>query len=352
MTDSTCRGVPCAPDGSAEPRDLPEPAPGLTRRDLLRGSAAVAVAGAFPLTWALGCRRDGPGSSSAAPAASTPQPRAPASASAPAPAPGPGAGARSTVVLVRDPAVLGPGRQVNAEVLTRMLDEGVARLTGALDPLDGFRQLFRPTDTVGIKSNHWRFLGTPPELEQALQRRLLEVGVPAEQVAVDDRGVLRNPVFKAATALVNVRPARTHHWAGVGSLIKNYVMFSESPPSWHADACADLAGLWKLPAVRGLTRLNILVMLTPLFHGKGPHHYQAQYTWEYNGLLLGTDPVAVDATGLRILEAQRAAHFGSAQPLAVSPKHIALADQRHGLGVADPERIDLLRIGSMDGALI
>jgi len=271
---------------SAEPQPETSPAaapasPGLTRRDLLRGSAVAALAGALPLGWAAACRRDptatptsGGGAPGAGAQASPPGP----TAAAPSPAqPGPGAGPRATVVLVRDQHVLGAGRQVDAEVIGRMLDDGVARLTGALDPLDGFRQLFKPDDTVGIKSNHWRFLATPPSLEQALQQRLVSVGVAPEKISVDDRQVRSNPVFAAATALVNVRPARTHHWAGVGSLIKNYIMFHESPPSWHADSCADLAGLWKLPQVAGRTRLNILVMLTPLFHGKGPHHYQAQY---------------------------------------------------------------------------
>ena len=44
-------------------------------------------------------------------------------------------------------------------------------------------------------------------------------------------------------------------------------------------------------------RLNILVMLTPQFHGVGPHSFSSRFTWPYGGLLVGTDPVAVDATG-------------------------------------------------------
>ncbi len=40
-------------------------------------------------------------------------------------------------------------------------------------------------------------------------------------MAVDDRGVLQNPVFNRSTALINVRPMRAHHWSGLGTLIKN-----------------------------------------------------------------------------------------------------------------------------------
>jgi hypothetical protein len=145
---------------------------------------------------------------------------------------------------------------------------------------------------------------------------------------------------------------RTHHWSGVGSLIKNYIMFVEEPWTWHGDSCADLAGIWDLPIVKGKTRLNVLVMLTPLFHSKGPHAFKKEYTWPYGGLLVGTDPVAVDATGLRILEAKREEFFGSRRPFATSPKHIRVAAEKFRLGVADPAGIDLLRLGWKEGALI
>ena len=78
----------------------------------------------------------------------------------------------------------------------------------------------------------------------------------------------------------------------------------------------------------------------------------ARYTWDYRGLLVGTDPVAVDATGLRILEAKRRDFFGDARPFAVPPHHIRAAAERFGLGVSDPAAIDLVRIGWEEGILI
>jgi len=259
---------------------------------------------------------------------------------------------RSSVVLVRDRDALDGSGKPRAEVIARMLDEGVTRLLGESRPGVAWKRLVGPADTVGVKSNAWRFLPTPRVLENAIRERIVAAGVPADRVGVDDRGILQNPLFLEATALINARPMRTHHWAGVGSCIKNYIMFSPDPPAWHADACADLAGLWDLPLVKGKTRLNILVMLTPLFHGKGPHHFQSRYTWDYSGMILGTDPVAVDATGLRILEAKRKQHFGNDQPFAVPPKHIRVAQDKHHLGIADPARIDVIKLGWMDGALI
>ncbi len=258
----------------------------------------------------------------------------------------------SRVVLVRDINVLDDQGVVNSSVLGRMLDDAVIALTEESDVSKAWKRVVSPDDTVGIKSNVAGPPRTPPELENVIRDRVVAAGVDPIRVAVDDRGVLNNPVFQKATALINVRPMRSHHWAGVGSLIKNYIMFSDNPPSWHEDSCANLAGLWELPIVRGKTRLNILVMLTPLFHSKGPHNYNKAYVWDYKGLLVGTDPVAVDATGLRIIEAKRLEFFGEYQPLPVSPKHIKLAETKFGLGIADPARIDVKKLGWEDGLLI
>ena len=104
--------------------------------------------------------------------------------------------------------------------------------------------------------------------------------------------------------------------------------------------------------IKGKTRLNILVVLTPLFHGVGAHHFDSKYLWNYKGLLVGTDPVAVDATGLRIIEARREQYFGEYRPMKPPPHHIAYADIRHGLGVSDPNKIKLLKLGWQDGVLI
>jgi hypothetical protein len=256
------------------------------------------------------------------------------------------------VVLVRDPSPLGPGGAPPADVVQKMLDDGVRALLGETDIGKAWRTLIRPDDTVGIKTNVWRYIPTTTEVEQALKKRVMDAGVPGDRIGIDDRGVLRNPVFQKATALINARPLRSHHWSGVGSLIKNYIMFTPQPAAWHGDTCADLAKIWDLPEVKGKTRLNVLVMFTPLFHGVGPHHYAKEYTWEYKGLILSLDPVAADATGLRILLAKHKEFFGDDRPLQMNPHHIQLADTRHHLGVSDPARIELVKLGWSEGLLI
>lgn len=292
----------------------------LTRREFLKGGTSAALAGALVLN----------------------SPEEPVTQSK----------KDAKVVLIRDKDALDDLNRPREEVVQEMLDEAVRILLDERDADRAWQRLIGPADIVGVKSNQWHFLRTPPELETAIKRRIKGAGVPEKDIGIDDRGILSDPVFLNATALVNVRPLRTHHWSGVGSLIKNYIMFVQRPEAYHPDSCADLASIWNLPLVKGKTRLNILVLFTPLFHGIGPHHFSPKYTWAYRGLLVGQDPVAVDSTGVRILVAKRRESFGEESPLNPPPKHIFLADTRHHLGTADPGKIDLIKIGWENGALI
>jgi hypothetical protein len=232
-----------------------------------------------------------------------------------------------------------------------MLDQAVRSLLGEEDPLQAWKKLIRPTDIVGIKSNTWNPLPTPKELEAAIEKRVLEVGVPKKNVSIDDRGVSDNKVFLSSTALINVRPLRTHHWSGIGGCIKNYVMFA-TPWLYHLDACASLASIWNKPVVKGKTRLNILSLIRTQFYGRGAHYFDRRYVSDYKGLLIGKDPVALDAVGARLLQLQRIGYFGEDRPLDTTPKHIFVADQKYKLGVSDLHQIEVVKLGWMEGALI
>ena len=233
-----------------------------------------------------------------------------------------------------------------------MLDEAVRTLLGAGDPSDAWRSLVKGSDVVGIKTNAWYKLPTPVELEAAIKRRVLDAGVAENNIGLDDRGVLDNPVFLKATALINVRPLRTHHWAGVGTCLKNYITFVPNRPDYHTDGCSPLGKIWTYPIVKGKTRLNILSALTPQFYGRGANFFDRRYVWAYKGLIVGTDPVAVDAIGAHLLQAKRTAHFGDDRPLDVPPVHIEAAEKKYGLGVSDLKRIRLVKLGWTEEILI
>lgn len=259
---------------------------------------------------------------------------------------------KSEVILIRDKEVLKYDGNPDKRILSDMMDKAITTLTGINNSSDAWKSIIKPDDIVGIKSNEWSHLPTPEALEEILKERVLNAGVREQNISVRDRGILKDPVFQKSTALINVRPMRTHDWSGAGTLIKNYIVFTKKPWTYHPDTCADLAKLWKLPEAAGKTRLNILVMLTPLFHGTGPHHFNKEYIWKYNGLLVGFDPVAVDSVGVRILQNKRKEYFGEERPLNPPAKHILLADTRHKLGNADPENIKLVTIGWKEGILL
>jgi hypothetical protein len=256
------------------------------------------------------------------------------------------------VVLFRHPDAVAEQGKMNGEVIQAMLDEAVKTLLGTPEPVDAWRTLVRPSDIVGIKSNAWGRLPTPAELEVAIRRRVLDAGVPEQRLDVADSGVLRNPIFLNATALVNVRPLRTHHWAGVGTCLKNYIQFVPDRPSYHPDGCAALGRIWTFPIVKGKTRLNILSALTPQFYGRGANFFDRRYVWPYQGLIVGTDPVAVDTVGAHLLQVKRIGFFGDDRALDVTPHHIQVADTEYHLGVSDLRRIEMVKLGWMEDVLI
>ena len=260
--------------------------------------------------------------------------------------------AAARVVLIRNAGAIGEQGRINGEVLQSMLDEAVKTLLGFPEPLEAWQTLVKPSDIVGVKSNAWERLPTPKELEVAIKRRILDAGVAERNLDIDDRGVLRNPIFLGATALVNVRPLRTHHWAGVGTCLKNYIQFVPDRPSYHPDGCSALGRIWTLPIVRGKTRLNILSALTPQFYGRGANFFDRRYVWPYKGLIVGTDPVAVDTVGAHLLQVKRIAFFGEDRALDVTPHHITVADKEYHLGVSDLRRIQLIKLGWMDDVLV
>jgi hypothetical protein len=104
--------------------------------------------------------------------------------------------------------------------------------------------------------------------------------------------------------------------------------------------------------VQGKTRLNILCALTPQFYGRGANFFDTRYVWPYKGLIVGTDPVAVDAIGAHLLQVKRIAFFGEDRALDVTPSHIIVAETKYHLGVSDLNRIQLIKLGWMEEVLI
>ena len=301
--------------------------------------------------------------------------------------------AYSTVVIIRSDGLARPDRVA----IKRMLDVAVPQALG-VPPVEpgaadaAWRKLFKPNDTVGIKVNCIAsMVSSQPQLAWAIADSLIAAGVPADQIIIWDRedrelvsagyainadgpGVrcygtkprvgygkdlvvfgsmgsrLSKIISRQCTALVNVPVLKDHNIAGLSLSLKNYFGAIENPNKFHMSNCDPyVADLNMVPQIREKSKLTICDAITALYEG-GPTDCNPRYMWHYNGLIIGTDPVAVDQIGLMLLEEKRARE--GLPPLAAVgrlPKYIATAaDPDHLLGVKDPEKIRVIEFSISD----
>lgn len=240
------------------------------------------------------------------------------------------------VVVVHGKGVLGADDKVNAEILARMLDKGMRELSGEKTVDAAWKKYFNAEDSVGVKINKM-MTPTHQELTDAISQRLSKISVTKSEAW--DRDAAKPEGF---TALINVPGMKSHWLSGVAFSIKNYAGCHPKPSQYHADACADLAAMWEHSALKGKTRLIIVDGLKMLYNG-GPQ-IDPRYLLNLESLILGADPVAVDAVCLSILQKKR----NEVQPpewiLSPPPKHIEVADKKFGLGTSDLNKIKLVNL--------
>ena len=108
---------------------------------------------------------------------------------------------KTRVVLIRNKDVLDKSGKIKSEILEQMLNEAVQTLMGTTDSLSAWKKMIKPKDIVGIKTNVWKYLPTPPELEEAIKKNVMQAGVPEDNIDLDDRGVLDNPIFQKSNSV-------------------------------------------------------------------------------------------------------------------------------------------------------
>lgn len=323
----------------------------VTRRDFLKGSAAGA---AGIVLGATGCSAFSPEGHAPVPRESLPT-------------------GKSKVVLIREE------QELNTDKKTMdMIDKALLELTGEGDSVLAWSRFFKPDDIVGVKINVM-MTPTSPTISRAVVRGIMSVGVPEQNIILWDRNhagrglegsnirreefgydakSLSRIVTDEATALVNVPGMKVHWLAGVGVALKNWIgaVTSINVPdvgvaySIHGDSCAECCMVNAIPAVRDKCRLVLVDGLTPLFHG-GPQ-VNPRYLWDYKGIIIGTDPVAVDTVCMNILEAKRREFKGADWPISPPPKHVYVAEEKYRLGHAKMENIELIKLGWEEGVLI
>jgi hypothetical protein len=254
--------------------------------------------------------------------------------------------AASLVTIVRNADAMDAGNAVDSSVLKGMLDQTLTKFTGKATPKEAWLSLITLDDTIGlVPTPHLN--PTHSEVVDAVKTSLVAAGIPENKI-VDAQGGPDKP--KACTALIGLPGLKAHWLTGIGTVMKLYIMYSGSPRSYHDQNSAKLGEIWNYPFVKGKTKLVLVDALHPLCD-KGPQ-VDPRYKWPYNGLIAGSDPVAVESVCLRIIMEKRKALRGEDWPLSPPPLCLEAADKTYGLGTSNWDNIRVEHFGWSDDLLL
>jgi len=181
---------------------------------------------------------------------------------------------------------------------------------------------------------------THDEVVEVVKSSLVDAGIPKDKIRLAQGGP-GNP--KKCDSLIALPALKAHWLTGIGTVMKLYIMYSGSPSSYHKSNSSKLGEIWNLPVVKGKTKLVLVDSLYPLCD-KGPQP-DPRYQWPYNGLIAGTDPVAVETVCLNIINEKRKAIRGEPWPLSPPPICVEAADKVYGLGTSRMGQIKIEHYG-------
>ncbi len=291
-----------------------------------------------------------------------------------------------TVVIAKDDSVFTETGNVKEALVLNLLHKAVMQLTNALSPEKAWQSLFKPGDVVGIKLNclSGRIMSPHVSVVESIIQGLKSAGVKDKNIIVFERfnreletagfrvrrrtegiqcfgtdelpggGYENEPqlagsvgtcfskiVSRLCTAIVNVPVLKDHDLAGVSVAMKNFFGVIHNPNKYHGNNCNPfIAELNTHPYLADKVRLIVCDALLAQYHG-GPG-YKPQWTWNYNGIIVGRDPVALDRICHTIIEERRKAmKLPSLKQANREPKYISTAATL-GLGIDDISKINLV----------
>lgn len=288
------------------------------------------------------------------------------------------------VVVARDEKLAKGHPREHLELLAKMLDAAVMKLTNLPDPQRAWSGLFRPRDVVGIKVNT---LGrsTHPQVAEAIAAGVRKAGVPAENIIIWDRfdaelqaagyrlnksssgvkcyGTDAGPgsprsgyertvetsgdigscfsriVARDVTALVSVGVLKHHDLAGVSGTLKNFYGAIHNPNKYHDDNCSPfVADVVRHRYIGPKLRLAVMDAIRAQYHA-GPARHPG-FTWPFAGLLLSRDLVAVDRVSADVIDRKRVEKRMKTLAQGRRPTTHIMAAAERGLGIADLAKIE------------
>jgi len=293
---------------------------------------------------------------------------------------------KSRVVVARDEALAHGRLNEHRDLLSKLLDAAMQRLTNAPDAAAAWRRVFDPGDRVGIKVNTLG-LSTQPAVVDAIVNGLKQAGVPDEKIIIWDRfdvelaragyklnkssqgvqcrgtdaeqvgsgyerqiessGRIGSCFSRIAThqidVLISVPVLKDHNLAGASLGMKNFYGAIHNPNKYHDHNCDPyIVDVVSHRYIRDKWRLTVCDG-TRAQYNAGPGRHPG-FAWSIGGLVVGTDYVAADAVAADLLDAQRKVKGLKALADDGRPaKHISTAAAR-GLGEADLGKIDRIEV--------
>jgi len=295
-------------------------------------------------------------------------------------------GERSRVVIARDEALTRGQVGGHRELVRKLLDVSMQKLTGATDAAKAWRTLFTPRDRIGIKVNTLG-LSTEPAVAEAIAGGLSAAGIPPDHILIWDRfdvelaeaGYRLNKsgsgvqcrgtdaeevgsgyqreievsgqigscfsrlVAEELDALICVPVLKDHNLAGVSLGMKNFYGAIHNPNKYHAHNCDPyVVDVVSHRFIRPKWKLTVVDATRAQYHG-GPTRHPG-FAWAFGGVIVSNDFVAADAVAADLLEAQRKAKgLPSLSEEKRPPKHILTASTR-GLGQADLKKLERIEV--------
>ncbi len=166
------------------------------------------------------------------------------------------------------------------------------------------------------------------------------------------RGGITRVVLDYCDVVINLSRLKAHRRLGMWGALANmltacdyttrYTVLSE--PERLCEVACRLGR-------RGKVKLHIIDALQPAYE-PADRRPKLPPRWPYGGIIVGTDPVACDLVGWRLLEAKRAEVAGKPNPLKPRPDYILAAGKRYRVGQVDLAKITVAIEGPVEGALL
>jgi uncharacterized protein (DUF362 family) len=274
---------------------------------------------------------------------------------------------RSRVVIARSEKLQRVNHELSKEKVIPFLDRAMMKITGHSSAAAAWRSLFSPGEKIGIKLSclPGRPLSSGYGLVMAMVEGLLAAGVKETDIHIWERsnreleragftvgrsgliiegtdsypgdgysdtiefagsvGTRFSRIMEKVDALINVPVLKDHDLSGVSIGMKNFYGAIYNPNKFHQNNCDPyVAELSTHPLIKNKLRL-IVCDASRVQVNNGPAFFPG-YAWEFGGILVSRDPVALDYTGWQIIEKRRREiGLKSLKALEREPKYILTA---------------------------